>query len=646
MKTTVLYCAAEVISQSKWIWFYRRPQRLSDVELYDQASRGPWGALSMLWRVRWKFVFTFDQVKRRLIFVRDLSSLAALVVLYSLAIDPFAQQLTHFRPERAVVDSEASIPIQSLFGGDDYLFDVKSAVKSAFVGSSIPETVSHCPSGNCSWTLYQSLAVCHQCVDISDQIHIMDTCFYQKTAGCAAYLKSGLTIELGDISNSSDATRMKTNSTGPLLKIDDVSPSLLKFTKLYHDPAGLSIKPECFYREQSFIAQCLEDIRSTLTATECSLYWCINYYSATQESGVLKESIIDSWWSHSGTDLVSVRAPLVEDGPLVNLGFHIQLLPSKDELNISDNGKNFGHDDSDHAQRHQRPAKYDPCYVDPRTNDNLAQWLVRFFNKEITSMNASRVNSQDYETDDVAIILSGQNKWPSGGRSGLPQPDPVFDIFSNVALGLTQLIRRDRQSLPRGWGPDNYLVEVGGERHTLNFAAIGTAIEDRTVVQVRWGWLCFPVGLVFMTCGLTIATKIRSSRQHIPVWGSSITALMIRGPYSYTKDTSSLLLSADQMHKKAKSTKVTLERDASGSWKLVERRDPAIGPEALDLESAESFLPQPTTRELIEYSNPAGASATTTTGSLLAASGIGRGEATVAAWSSQQRPTLTRSQSI
>ncbi|KAL8912157.1 MAG: hypothetical protein Q9171_002791 [Xanthocarpia ochracea] len=177
------------------------------------------------------------------------------------------------------------------------------------------------------------------------------------------------------------------------------------------------------------------------------------------------------------------EAPLVEDEPLVNQGYHFQLLPSKDELNISDHGKNLGHDDFDHAQRHQRPAKYDPCYVDYRTNYNLAEWLIKFFAKEMTSMDARPVNSQDYETDDVAIVLSGQNKWPSGGRSGLPQPDPVFDIFSNIAFGLTQFIRRDRQSLPRGGETDNYLVEVGGERQTLNIAAIGTAFEDRTVVQ-------------------------------------------------------------------------------------------------------------------------------------------------------------------
>ena len=54
LKTAMLYCAAEAISQSKWIWFRRKAQPLSDVEIYDQASRGPWGALMMLSRIHWR----------------------------------------------------------------------------------------------------------------------------------------------------------------------------------------------------------------------------------------------------------------------------------------------------------------------------------------------------------------------------------------------------------------------------------------------------------------------------------------------------------------------------------------------------------------------------------------------------------------
>lgn len=73
---------------------------------------------------------------------------------------------------------------------------------SAFVGSKIPETISHGVSGKCSWSPYHSLAVCHQRIDISDQTQIKDTYFYQKTTECVASLGNVLTIEFGNTSNS------------------------------------------------------------------------------------------------------------------------------------------------------------------------------------------------------------------------------------------------------------------------------------------------------------------------------------------------------------------------------------------------------------------------------------------------------------
>lgn len=41
MRVAILFCAVAVLSQSKWVWFHRRQHRLSDVEVYDPASRGP-----------------------------------------------------------------------------------------------------------------------------------------------------------------------------------------------------------------------------------------------------------------------------------------------------------------------------------------------------------------------------------------------------------------------------------------------------------------------------------------------------------------------------------------------------------------------------------------------------------------------------
>lgn len=35
------------IGQLKWTW-YRQPQRLDDIVLFDNATRGPWGCLLLI----------------------------------------------------------------------------------------------------------------------------------------------------------------------------------------------------------------------------------------------------------------------------------------------------------------------------------------------------------------------------------------------------------------------------------------------------------------------------------------------------------------------------------------------------------------------------------------------------------------------
>lgn len=54
MGATMLMPIAEGISQAKWHWF-QDIHTLSDIELYDRASRGPYGALKMLWGIRWRY---------------------------------------------------------------------------------------------------------------------------------------------------------------------------------------------------------------------------------------------------------------------------------------------------------------------------------------------------------------------------------------------------------------------------------------------------------------------------------------------------------------------------------------------------------------------------------------------------------------
>lgn len=55
-RAALLLSVSECISQSKWSWFLDRQKPLEDLEVFDQASRGAWGGLNLLWKVNVRFV--------------------------------------------------------------------------------------------------------------------------------------------------------------------------------------------------------------------------------------------------------------------------------------------------------------------------------------------------------------------------------------------------------------------------------------------------------------------------------------------------------------------------------------------------------------------------------------------------------------
>jgi len=107
-KTSLLLPVAECISQSKWLW-YSKARRLIDFEDFDLASRGPWGSLLLLFRLKHRHV----------------AVLGAWITLLALAIDPFTQQIIHpVTCDRAVLGTLGKVPRAiNLTGVDDTIYD-------------------------------------------------------------------------------------------------------------------------------------------------------------------------------------------------------------------------------------------------------------------------------------------------------------------------------------------------------------------------------------------------------------------------------------------------------------------------------------------------------------------------------------------
>jgi hypothetical protein len=49
-RSSLVAAVSSSLAQGKWLWFKKRRSNLSDFDLLDSASRGPWGSLKLLWR--------------------------------------------------------------------------------------------------------------------------------------------------------------------------------------------------------------------------------------------------------------------------------------------------------------------------------------------------------------------------------------------------------------------------------------------------------------------------------------------------------------------------------------------------------------------------------------------------------------------
>ncbi|CAM1508163.1 Fc.00g050110.m01.CDS01 [Cosmosporella sp. VM-42] len=174
-KGSIAIPITEGISQLKWIWFSNQYRSLADIEVYDLASRGPWGS----------FLLIVNQFARR---QRSyLASLGALVLIIALAVDPFSQAMVDYRSCLRRSSSPAAIPRATnynAFGthqsaGEQSLdAPMQLAVYLGLLdppANSSTSVVADCPTRNCTFpsdqgVTFSTLSMCHSCLDLTDTV--------------------------------------------------------------------------------------------------------------------------------------------------------------------------------------------------------------------------------------------------------------------------------------------------------------------------------------------------------------------------------------------------------------------------------------------------------------------------------------------
>jgi len=132
---------------------------------YDSASRGPLGALKLLWQLGLR---------------HPLSSCGALITILMLVIDPFAQQIIHYYGcSLAVQGQQATIPRTNFYvsggthigaGAINIPPTLQSAINAGIFSPGGSVTPS-CPTGNCTFMgQYSTVGYCGGCRDVTDDL--------------------------------------------------------------------------------------------------------------------------------------------------------------------------------------------------------------------------------------------------------------------------------------------------------------------------------------------------------------------------------------------------------------------------------------------------------------------------------------------
>lgn len=149
-KVSLMYLVSNAFGQTKWVWFGKRSRNLLDAEIFDDASRGPLGALHLL------------SARTR---TSVLGSLGAILTLLALVYDPFVQQIVVVQPLYSP-STNAVLNRTAFFNISATDFSSVAALNAGLWGSGGQRSVN-CSSANCRWDLFTSLEWFSSCTDVA-----------------------------------------------------------------------------------------------------------------------------------------------------------------------------------------------------------------------------------------------------------------------------------------------------------------------------------------------------------------------------------------------------------------------------------------------------------------------------------------------
>lgn len=502
---------------------------------------------------------------------------AAFIFILSAAIAPFTQQsIKSYACQRPLHNISASLPAAGYIdsrsvavGGFTNLLypDLKmmTAALEGIVGSANnSRTVPFdCPTGDCDFAPYSSLAYCSSCTDIASRVqeHLDPLYLPPNMIHTWNYTIPGQDCRLSfqsvegkpelGTSSFSGVTRSHLN----VCPWDQTVPnnrSATSFMVISLSSANCSQNHEDgFWKNVGCVGHpeqlpSLANV-SGLVAMNCTLGLCVRDYTGRVRNGVLHETVTNSLASsmlpeEAHTAMYKIlKLPCIVDSETYDTSNISQIASAP--------GRNFTIVNLD-GQNVTAPLE---CVF--ATNADLPLAIGHFLHVGLLQTKRATEQGRDDE--------GGTCSTNSVDGSSFCDPWYLEPVFRGGRL-TAETISTDMDGI--AVGISNRMRAIGSNAYGDGPGVVlGTAIQTTVCVRVDWPWLLFPAALVLLTVVLFVAVLVTARRSQVadgqPVWKSSTVVAFFHGidcqfhkPDCATRDTARPIVPADDQDNNAQSS--------------------------------------------------------------------------------------------
>lgn len=527
-KTCMLFVIQSCVGQQQWVWFASERQ-LYDVALFDSARQGPYGSAVWIWAHHLR---------------QPLTTLGAFILILSVAVDPFYQQLLHYTDCDTTLQDTATAARSNYFDAGPHLFvdasspermlsEAQLAVRSGVFSRPDPMQ-PQCSSGNCTFTTYSTVGYCSECQDISGDLNFTAVPVGPDDYDCGAppgfqnyVITSYLPSNFSMIWNTSDYFKFGTQVLSSMALRED--PVLFEIILGKTTLSDLRLDPTT----GANLTWCDDQVDSDddwrcrgYGAARCSLFPCVRTYNTTVNAGSVTEILIEHttletlrdrpYW-----DPTSGEAGQAPEDSLVLVNTSCISPEDKEQLS------RVGHQTDSKWLVYDMPDDFDLGILYPPDaafpgsmvahgctyafNDFMLDYgLLSFFGTSgfLTGNTTGSLSCPDAHL----LSLRGPSELQVLYNSSNASFGGIQETFDNLATSFTNYMRVN--------GHENYSAP-----------ARGTVSHYATCLEVRWAWIALPAVLVAVTmfCLLPLTVYV-TLRAGVPTWKDGLLPLVFRGP--------------------------------------------------------------------------------------------------------------------